>query len=164
MINSNIINYFWKIKPKSFWLICQIIKYRNKKYWKIGLSRLEHSRIWLSQRELQKIINYLRKNNLLKKIDMIRWNNNKFLCNIYELSNDFVNYLQTIKEFAKKQYLSIISNIEAIQSRFSYINKKNKIIFEKNWIKYIIQKKWKFKDKIYDCYNNKIVWINLFIN
>lgn len=150
------------ISEKQRYRILLTIKTRFQKYWIVWLSRLEASKFWLSERQMLNIINYLRTSwNLLLKW-MTKCNNNKFKCNVYSLSNEFIELLKWISWYIKNTFKEI-DIVQFIKSRFDYKKKNNKLIFNSDWIKYIVQLRWKFKNMIYDCYNNKIVSPFLFI-
>lgn len=150
---NDIFPHFTQIK---IYKILLSIKCRYKKYWIIWISRLEASRFWTSERQMQYFIYYLREIKAINKIKMVKSFKNNFKCNVYSLSDWFKNWLEEVKEFIKKKF-EYINPTEYVKARFPYKIEKNKLKFKINWDRYIIHLRWRFKDKIYDVWNNCII-------
>jgi len=147
---------FPNLSENQIWKLLLTIKARYKTYTVIGISRLEAIRYWMSERQLQSFINFLRESKALNKIRMIKCKKNAFKCNVYRLSEWFIEWLNEIKDFVKKTF-TYIDPTNYVKSRFSYKIKYWKIKFKVNWNRYIIHQKWRFKNVIYDVWNNCII-------
>jgi len=147
---------FPKLSERNIYKLLLAIKCRYIKFGKIWLSRLEASRFWISERQLQSFIDYLREVGAINKIWMVKWWNNCFKCNVYKLWKWFIEWLQEVKDFIKKTF-EYINPTAYIQARFNYKIKYWKIKFKVNWNRYIIATRWRFKDVIYDVWNNYII-------
>jgi hypothetical protein len=144
---------------RQLYKIFLAIKQRHKKHWIVWFSRLEASRFWVSERRMQYFINALRKDKKLVKTWMVKWSNNPFKCNIYKLSKEFIDFLDTVREFVKKTFEYIQYTPDDVINYVSTIAKKKywQWKFDINWIKYVVSDKWKWRGKILDTMNQKIV-------
>ena len=148
---------FPKIKPKQIWKLLITIKARIKKYNVIWLSRLEAIRFWLSERQMQSFIYYLRNVWAINKKWMVKGWNNCFKCNVYSLSEWFLEEINKIKDFVVKKF-EYIEPLEYMLARFNPVKHKYwKYHFIVNWNRYIINERGKYKWKIYWCEENKLI-------
>ena len=141
------------LTQKKIWKLLLIIKSRYNKYWKVWISRLEASRIWTSERQMQNFINYLREIGAfsnIKKVLCKKW----YYCNCYSLSEWFVEWLEQVRNFVKQEY---INPVKFVLNRFPVVRKYGKIKFKVNWERYIIHTRWDYKNVIYDVWNNCII-------
>ena len=146
---------FPHITEYKIWKILLTIKFRYIKYWTIWISRLEASRFWLSERQLYSFIKYLREVQAIKKYKMAVAING-FKCNVYKVSKWFSDGLNDIKEFIKKKF-EYINPLEYVKARFVIVKEWSKLKFKVNWNRYIIHTRWRFKNVIYDVWNNCII-------
>lgn len=144
---------------RQLYKIFLAIKQRYKKYWVVWFSRLEHDRFWVSERRLKRFIEALKKDKKLVKVWMVKGNNNAFKCNIYKLSKEFSEFLEWVREFAKKTFEYITYTPDDVISYVSTFAKRKywQLKFEVNWIKYVVNERWKWRWKILDTANQKIV-------
>ena len=94
---------------------------------------------------------------------MVKCKNNKYKCNTYWVTNMLMEILDKLKWITNK-FIEYIDPIKYIENNFVFKKKYWKIIFELKWIKYIVSLRGRFKNKIYDSFNNKIVSIYSLIN
>lgn len=155
-------NEFPKIQEKKLLKIIFTLKSREEKYWVIGFSRLESPKFWLSEASLRKIINFLIKNEILVFFWKRLRKEKDFYCNVYTIWWKFNKIFKEIKFFAKKifNYFDPI----LILNYVSFKEKRKKYIISHKWANFIIQKTWKFKNKIYSCEDNCIIDPNLLLN
>jgi len=149
---------FPKIKQRILIKIIFMLKWRNNQYKNIGFSRYEASKLWLSQPTLQKIIYFLRDFWILEykwKVLRTKWD---FLCNIYNLSQDFISLFNDLEFFVKKTF-QYIDPIVFMKQMFTYTyDKVTKCYkFKVNWYKYLISTRWRFAWKIFWLSENKII-------
>ena len=149
---------FKNISDKQINRILFTIKARFQKYWIVWISRLEWIKFWLSERQMLNLINHLRIYWYLKFKWMVKCNNNKYKCNTYSVTDMFMTILEKLKWITNK-IIKHIDTIEYIKNNFVFKKKYWKIIFELKWVKYIVSLRGRFKNKIYDSFNNKIVSI-----
>mgnify|MGYP006967761706 CR=1 FL=1 len=144
---------------RQLYKIFLAIKQRYRKYWVVWFSRLEHDRFWLSERRLKRFIEALKKDKKLVKVGMVKGNNNPFKCNIYKLSAEFIEFLEKVREFTKPVFTYIKYTPEDVIEYVSSFAKKkyNQWKFDINWIKYVVNERWKWRWKILDTQNQKIV-------
>lgn len=148
---------FW-ISERKEYKILLTIKARYKKYWIVGLSRHECSMFWLSERKMYEIINYLRDNWLLRWIKRVKCTSGLHSCHVYSITERFQVILNEIKEL-KKEFSYIRYTPEDVIAYVSSFAKKKygQWKFERNWIKYVVSERWKWRWKILDTMNQKIV-------
>jgi len=146
---------FPRLTTRNIWKLLLTIKFRYMKFGTIGISRLEASRFGISERQLQWFIDYLRDLWAIKKV-RFALATNWFKCNVYSLAWWFSDGLKEVKEYIKKQFV-YIDPVAYVKARFPYKIKYGKLKFEVNWDKYIIHLRGRFKDKIYDVWNNCII-------
>ena len=147
---------FPKLTERKIYRLLLTIKARYNKYKVIGISRLEATRYGTSERQLQSFIDYLRESWAIEKIDMVKCKNNAFKCNIYNLSEWFINWLQEVKDFVKKTF-KYINPLDFVKARFPYKIKNGKLKFEVNWDRHIIHLRGRFKGVIYSLNEDKII-------
>lgn len=144
-----------KLTERKIYRLLLTIKARYIKYGKIWISRLEATRYWTSERQLQSFIDYLRDSEAIKKIGMTQCNNG-FKCNVYSLAEWFKKWLEEVKDFVKKTF-EYINPTAYVKARFNCKIKYWKIKFKVNWNRYIIHTRWRFKNVIYDIWNDCII-------
>lgn len=134
------------------------IKKRYEKYWLIWISRCEWIRFWLTERKLRTVIKILESTWLLI-FEWKRMTKNWFKCNIYKLSDEFIEFLEKVREFTKPVFTYIKYTPEDVIEYVSSFAKKkyNQWKFDINWIKYVVNERWKWRWKILDTQNQKIV-------
>ena len=160
MINE-LSDKFPNITERKVWRILLTIKFRYMKYGTIGISRLESVRFWISERQLQKFIKYLRDIKAIKKVKS-RFTQNWFKCNVYSVFKWFSEWLKEVREYVKKKF-EYIDALDYVKGKFATKKEWSKIKFKVNWDRYIIHTRWKFKNVIYDVWNNCIINpLNLF--
>ena len=151
---------YWLSDRQTYKLFITI-KARFKRYGSIGLSRLEATRFGISERRMQHIIDILRNKNkpMLVKSWMVKGNNNPYKCNIYTLTKDFIEFLEWIKEFVKKEFSYIQYTPEQVLEYVSTFakSKYSQWKFELQGSKYIVPQKWKWRWKIYSCSDRRII-------
>lgn len=147
---------FPKIDEKKLIKIIFTLKARNEKYWDIWFSRLESQNFWLSEFTLSKIINFLVENEILIKKGKKLRKERDFYCNIYILSDSFIQLFNDLKFFGQKVF-EYIDPIVWMNRFVNFIEKRKKFNFEVKWKKYFIPKTWRFKGKIYSIDDNKII-------
>lgn len=152
---SEIHDIFPNFTEKKIWKILITIKARYKTYGTIGISRLEASRFGTSERQMQYFIDYLRESEAIRKLTMVKCKNNAFKCNVYTLSEWFIAWLNEVKDFIKKEF-KYINPVTYVKSKFTIKKEWSKLKFKVNWNRYIIHTRWKFKNVIYDVWNNCI--------
>lgn len=147
------------ISDRSMYKMLLAIKQRYKKHWVVWFSRLEHSRFWLSERRMYAFITALKKDRKLVKVGEKKWNNNPYKCNIYKLSKEFIEYLESVKEFVKKVFIYQEYSADDVINYVSSICKLKHWQYKLNiaWIYYIIATRWRFRWKIYDTSQSKII-------
>lgn len=119
--NENIIN-------KIIWSI----KSRYECYWEIGISRKEFKKFSASEDKIRKILEKLQKIWFLLKKWQRKSDHNNYLCNIYDLSDNFLFILWFLKnsiEFLNEKIVNFNKNadIKAIFINFWISFRKNKI-------------------------------------
>lgn len=144
---------------RQLYKIFLAIKQRYKKHWVVWFSRLEATRFWVSERRLQSFINALRRDKKLVKVWQVKWTNNPYKCNIYKLSPEFVSFLESVKDFVKKTFNYIQYSCDDVIDYVSSFAKKKywQWKFDIDWIKYVVSDRWKWRWKILDTMNQKIV-------
>lgn len=135
------------------------LKTRYKKFWVVWFSRLEHDRFWVSERRLQSFIKALRKDKKLVKVWQVKGNNNPYKCNLYKLSQEFIAFLESVKDFVKNQFEFVQYTPDDVLEYVKTFAKKKSMQykFEINWTWYIVADRWKWRGKIYDTVNRRIV-------
>lgn len=120
---KNQLNKYFHIKNEK--LVNKIlwsIKWRQECYWEVWFSRHEFDKFNTSEKVLREVIDNLRQNWLL----VLKWkrksNNNKFLCNVYEISYEL------------KQILSLLrKSIEFLNEKIIQWNKESNLSQILNW-------------------------------
>ena len=147
---------FPKVKEKSLIQIIFALKARHQQFKTIGFSRSEHGSFNIWEKTLQRIIYFLREFWILELKNKILRTSWEHLCNIYELSKNFVHLFEEL-EFYSKKVFEYINPLEFVKKLFSYKFKNWIYSFKSNWQKYIIQTKWSFAWVIYATLDNKII-------
>lgn len=144
---------------RQLYKIFLAIKQRYKKHGIVWFSRLEATRFWVSERRMQSFITALRKDKKLVKTWMVKGNNNPFKCNIYKLSKEFIDFLEQIKEFVKKEFIYKQYTPDDVINYVSTFAKKkyHQWKFTIEWNLYIVADRWKWRGKIYSCSESKII-------
>jgi len=145
---------FPRFTEQKIWKILLTIKARYKKHGVIGLSRLEAARFGTSERQMQTFINYLKQTKAIKKIRMACVHG--FKCNVYSISKWFAEWLEDVKDFVRNVF-EYINPTEYVKARYVIKREWWKLKFKVEWNRYIIHLRWKFKNVIYDVWNNCII-------
>ena len=93
-----------KLLNKVLWSI----KWRQDCYWEVWLSRCETEKFNTTQRQLRDVIENFRKNDFLILKERRKWDNNKWLCNVYEIWSklkQILSLLQTYIEFLNEKII-----------------------------------------------------------
>jgi hypothetical protein len=146
---------FPNLTEKKIKKLLYCLKNRNRKYQRVWISRIECTKFWISERQLQKFINFLRDKWFLifeKHKKLVQW----FYCNVYRLSQFFRNELEKIRDYVKKQF-EYINPLVFMKNHFNFTVKYWIYTFKIDWNKYKINTRGRFKDKIFSCFENKIV-------
>lgn len=149
---------FPKVKEKTLIKIIFTIKARNNQFKSIGFSRCEADEFNIWEKTLQNIIYFLRDFWILE----LKWRKLRskwtYLCNIYNLSQDFIKLFDSLEFFAKRvfEYIDPIIFMKRFFS-FKFDNKEKCYKFKVNWNRYIIAIKWRFANKIYWIEENKLI-------
>lgn len=151
------------ISDRSLYKIFLALKERHKKYWVVGISRHEWARFWLSEMKLRIFIEKLRKDWKLQDFkinsDRVKCMKRNFTCNVYKLSKEFAEFLEKVREFTQKtfEYIKYTPD-DVINYVLSFSKRKYwQLKFEINWIKYVVNERGKWRWKILDTQNMKIV-------
>lgn len=105
-VKRSIQNYFEVKNEKLTNRILWAIKWRNECYWEVWISRKETDKFQTTERQIRDIIQNLRDAWLLKLKERRQSTKNKYLCNVYELSQEFkqiLNLLQNYIEFLNEK-------------------------------------------------------------
>lgn len=153
---------FPNISQKQLWKLLLTLKCRYKTFDRVWISRKEATRFWLSERQLQAFIVYLRNIWILELIWRAKASNG-FLCNVYKIGKEFISLFDNINWFVKKAF-KYLNPLEFVKSNFRYKTRYWKLEFKHNGNKYIIHRKGRFKDKIYWIIENKIINPYMLIN
>jgi len=143
---------FKTFAEKQIYRILLSIKSRNNKYNDVWISRKEWKKYWLSEKQMRNFINFLRDTwnlTIIWKRKSRSW----WLCNIYKLSEWFIEWLKIIRGFTFKY----IEPISFVKRHFIYKKKYWRIKFKVNWNRYFIQLIWDFPWVIYWVEENKII-------
>lgn len=150
---------FPKVPEKSLIKIIFSLKARDSQFDFIWFSRLECGKYWIWEQTLQRIIYFLRNFWLLELKGKRLRSKGTYLCNIYKLSDDFVEMFRSLEFFTKKIF-EYIDPITFMKRFFSYkldnIQKCYRFK-DKEWNKYLIALKWRFAGKIYWLTQDKII-------
>lgn len=153
---------FW-IPDRSLYKIFLSLKKRHQRYWVVWISRHEWDKFWLSEMKLRIFIEKLRKDQKLVDYrvnkERVKCLKRNYTCNQYKLSKEFIEFLDKVKEFTKKTFEYITYTPEdVIQYVSSFAKKKYwQWKFYINWIKYVVNERWKWRWKILDTQNQKII-------
>lgn len=147
------------ISERSQYKIFLAIKQRHKKYGIVWFSRMEYIRFWVSERKLKALIKQFGKQKLFIKVWMAKCSSNPFKCNIFKLSKEFVEFLEKVREFTKPSFTYVKYTPDDVISYVSSFAKRayNQWKFCIDWTYYIVADRGKWRWKIYDTANNKIV-------
>lgn len=157
-MNEFISEIIWEIpkltEGKVYRIFCSI-KARQKKYWVFGLWKRDGFRFWVSERQMQYFVNLMLDYWFLS-IDSIVYSSRWFKCRVFKASKQLLWYLNEIKDYVKKVF-TYVDPIAYVKTRF--ITKKvwSKLKFKVHWERYIIHLRWRFKNVIYDIWNNCII-------
>ena len=147
---------FPKIEERILIKVIFTLKARHSQYKSIGFSRCESDKFKCWEATLQKIIYFLREYWLIE----FTWRRLRskwvYLCNLYKLSDPFIDMFERL-EFFTKSIFQYINPLEFMRKYFSYKFKSWIYSFKVKWQKYIIQTKWKYKWVIYWTLENKII-------
>ena len=104
------------------------------------------------------IINYLRDNWLLRWIKRVKCSSGLHSCHVYSITERLQAILNELKEL-KKEFTYITYTPDDVINYVSSFAKKKywQWKFEREWILYIVADRWKWRWKIYDTVNNRIV-------
>lgn len=147
---------FW-IQNRSLYKIFLSIKKRHQKYWTIGLSRHEWEKFWLTEMKLRVFIDKLRHDGKLIFIKKTRCTRSDKYCNIYQLSQEFIDFLSSVHEYVKKEIVTYTPDDVLDFVRTFAKKKSTQWVFDRNWIKYVVNERWRYRGKILDTQNMKIV-------
>jgi hypothetical protein len=87
---------------------------------------------------------------------MAKCKKNAFKCNVYSLWTWFIEWLEEVKDFVLKTF-KYVNPITYVKARFTTKTVWSKLKFKVSWDRYIIHLRWKFKNVIYDVWNNCII-------
>lgn len=93
-----------KLLNKVLWAI----KWRQDCYWEVWLSRCENKKFNTSERQLSQVIKNFRENDFLILKARVKWNNNKYLCNVYDVwckLKQILSLLLTFTEFLNEKII-----------------------------------------------------------
>lgn len=147
------------ISERSQYKIFLAIKQRYKKYGIVWFSRMEYIRFWVSERKLKALIKQFGKQKFFIKVWMAKCSSNPFKCNIFKLSKEFVEFLEKVREFTKPSFTYVKYTPDDVIAYVSSFAKRayNQWKFCIDWTYYIVADRGKWRWKIYDTANNKIV-------
>jgi len=162
--------YFEIKNEKLINTIVWTIKWRQDCYWEVWLSRCENKNFNTSERQLSSIIQNLRKNWLLILKERRQGNNNKFLCNVYEISQELkqiLSLLLTYTEFLNEKIVKWSKeNFESKLNEYGIKHFRNWRLLDKKWkITYnkrtFIITDWKI-NKHYNLFNfiKELYWLD----
>lgn len=153
---------FTRTNEKVFIKLIFSLKSRETIYWNsnIWLSRKEYLDYWVSETQLQEIIMFLRDYWIIQKVWTRKINSKsseKFkYCNIYKIADYFLEMLKELEFFSKKVF-EYINPIVFMQKYFKFTFKYWLYKFKHNWLHYIINTKWKYRNKLLCCEDRKII-------
>lgn len=144
-----------KLTEKKVYRIFCSMKARNKKYWTFGLGKRDGFRFGISERQMQYFVNLMLDYWFLSIDSEVR-SSRGFKCRVFKASKQLLSYFIQIKDYVVNKF-EYINPTDYIKARF--ITKKvwSKLKFKVSWNRYIIHLRWKFKNVIYDVWNNCIV-------
>lgn len=147
------------LSKRSLYRLYLTIKARHKKYWIVWLSRHEWYKFCCSERKLRSFIEYLLEKECLKAKKIVKSTTNQYLCNVYTLSKEFIEFLSNVREFnlnstyTQDLVLWYISSL--VEKRWNrYKIKTNDDVF-------IINDKWKYRWRIYSCKLNRLISLTM---
>lgn len=154
---------FPKIDSKVIYQILFSIHGRLKKHQKIGFSRYEYEKFWVSEKQLRAVIDYLRDFWVLEFSHTTMSTNKKRIinrdfqkCNVYDVSESFREMILSFQKFIKNTF-EYVNPIVFMKNHFKYKQTPRHFIFKHNGVKYIISKFWKFSGVIFDTSTKKII-------
>lgn len=155
---------FPKLSDSCIYKILFCLLERLKKHGNnIWFSRYEGKKFWISEKKLRNVIEYLRDIWILELSHTTISTNEKRLinkeihkCNVYRISDCFVDMILSFQRFVKKTF-KYIDPIVFMQKHFRYLEKTRYFKFKHNWNHYIINKMGKYKGVIYCWESNTIV-------
>jgi len=158
MLKSFIDEIIWEIpkltQKKVYKIFCSM-KQRNKRYWTFWLGKRDGFRFWISERQMQYFVN-LMLNYWFLSIDSEVRSSRGFKCRVFKASKELLWYFKQIKDYVVKKF-EYIDPVAYVKARFTVKKEWWKLKFKVNWNRYIIHLRGRFKDKIYDVWNNLII-------
>jgi len=142
-----------KLTERKVYRIFCSMKARYKKYWNFWLGKRDWFRFWVSERQMQYFVNLMIDYWFLSIEDEV-YSSRGFKCRVFKASKQLIEYLLKIKDYVLYTYVDPVAYVKA---RFTYKIKYSKLEFKVKWNKYIIHLRGRFKDKIYDVSENKII-------
>lgn len=160
LLHSFIKETYPKLEDRKIIKIIFSIKARLQ-FTDLWISRYEATKFWVSERTMRWIISLLRNYWLLilvwkKKSTSYLWKKEWRLCNIYKMSDSFIDMFHSLEFFAKKMF-EYIDPLTFIKTYFRVKFKRWIYKFELNWNYYQVATRWKFMWKIYWFTENKII-------
>ena len=151
---------FW-IPDRSLYKIFLALKERHKKYWVVWISRHEWDRFWLSEMKLRQFIEILRRDWKLLDFKVndnrVKCMKTKYTCNVYKLSREFIEFLEKVREFVKKEIVQYTAD-DVLEYVKTFAKRKYKQWkFTINGINYVVNERWRYRWKILDTQNQKII-------
>lgn len=140
------------IPARKLYQMFQAINARYKAHWRVGISRKEHKRFNLSERQVGNFLTLLKKNNNIEMIDQVTARRNGFLCNVYKISNFLLEGLKTLRMYSKSKF---VNPTEYVKSHFNYRETRERITFKHNNHHFVIVKK---NNRIYDSPYNWLIY------
>lgn len=153
---SDLQDVFPNLTERKIYLMLITIKGRFKKYGTIGLSRCESTNFGASQRQVQAFINYLRAIDAIRKVWMRKCENSAYKCNVYSLSEWFAGALNEVRDIVKKVW-EYVDPTAYVKSKFAVKKEWGKLKFKVSGDRYIIHLGGRFRGKVYDVWNNRII-------
>lgn len=144
------------ISERKEYKILMTIRARYKKYWVVWLSRHECSLFWLSERKMYEIINYLRDNWMFRWLKRVKCSSWLHSCHIYWITERLQTILSELKEVKFEYKIYTPDDVLSYVSQFAKI-KYRQWKFSIQWIYYTVASEWKWRWKIYDTQNNRII-------
>ena len=150
------------LSKRSLYRLYLTIKARHKKYWIVGISRHEWHKFCCSERKLRSFIESLIEKKWLKAKIVVKSTTNQYMCNAYQISKEFIEFLSSVKEFA-------LNNTYTQNMVLAYVSS----IVEKTWNRYkikasddtfIVNDIWKYRWRIYSCNQNRLISLSMLQN
>lgn len=158
MLNWFIEEIIWEIpkltEKKVYKIFCSM-KERNKKYWNFWLGKRDGFRFWISERQMQYFVNLMLDYWFLS-IEKEVYSSRGFKCRVFKASEQLKQYFICIKDYVFKKF-EYIDPVAYVKARFCVVKEWSKLKFKVAWNRYIIHLRWRFKNVIYDVWNNCII-------